>query len=139
MPYCYYHLSLHRAQKPAPATDKKPIVLPSLEDSKGIHIALHHVLGAMSSSQIDQRSTSLYLRGIRIAAELVPKSTSGSSLESVRDLCCDDNGDSLAPETTTCEPPDDCLDCKERDDCDLFEDYKDEVEEFEKDMETKES
>jgi hypothetical protein len=130
-PYCYYHLTLHGVRNPSATDDKQPIILPSLEDFSGIQIALHHVLGALSSSRIDPRRAGLYLRGLRIAAELVAKSVSDSPEESVRDLSYEDNGDSLAPEETACEPPQDCLKCKQREQCEDFEDYEDEVEELE--------
>jgi len=145
MPYCYYHLSLHRAQNPSTTDDKQPIVLPSLEDFSGVQIALHHVLGALSSSRIDPRRAGLYLRGLRIAAELVAKSAPATPQESVRDLSYEDNGDSLAPQKTACEPPEDCLECKQRDRCKDFENYEDEVEELEEceeqeeELESKES
>jgi hypothetical protein len=32
-------------------------------------------------------------------------------------VCNEGDGDALAPEKTTCEPPTDCYNCPKRDDC----------------------
>ena len=90
---------------------------------------------ALGSSRIDLRRAGLYLRGLQIAIRLTAKSASDLPAEPVRDLCYDDNGDSLAPEKTTCEPPEDCLQCNQRDQCEVFEDCEDEVEELENEEE----
>jgi hypothetical protein len=134
-PYCYFHTGLYRSRNPSSTNDKEPILLPSLEDPAGVQIALQQILGALGSSRIDPRRAGLYLRGLQIATRLVAMPASSSSEEPVRDLCCDDNGAPLASEKTTCEPPEDCLECKQRDQCKNFEIYEDEVEELENEEE----
>jgi len=144
-PYCYFHTGLYRSRNPSTTNAREPLLLPSLEDSTGVQIALQQVLGALGSSCIDPRRAGLYLRGLQIAVRLAAKSDSASPEESVRDLSYEDNGDSLAPEKTACEPPEDCLKCKQRDQCKDFENYEDEVEELEEceeqeeELESKES
>lgn len=129
--YCYFHTGLYRSRNPSVTDDKQPINLPSLEDFNGVQIALHQVLGALSSSRIDPRRAGLFLRGLRIAAELAAKSASNSEGESVRDITCDNDGAPLALEESACEPPEDCLTCDKRDKCGDFEDYEDEVQRLE--------
>lgn len=132
MSYCYYHGALHRVRHPSALHNNEPISLPSLEDRSGVQIALQHILESLSSSRIDTRRAGLYLRGLRIAADLTAKPAPLVFDEPVRDLTCDNNGDPLALPTTTCEPPEDCLACNERDQCADFEDHEDEVAELEK-------
>jgi hypothetical protein len=130
-PYCYFHTHLYRSRNPSASNDKEPISLPSLEDSSGVQIALQQILGALGSSRIDPRRAGLYLRGLQLAVRLAAPRKFDSSQESVRDLVYENNGDTLAPEKATCEPPEDCLGCKQREECADFEDYEDEVAELE--------
>lgn len=130
-PYCYFHTGLYRSRNPSLSDVKEPITLPSLEDATGVQIALQQVLSALGSSRIDPRRAGLYLRGLEIAGRLAAKPSSESPGKPERDLCCDHNGDPLALEKTTCEPPHDCLECRLRDHCEQFEDYEDEVERLE--------
>jgi hypothetical protein len=130
-PFCYFHTGLYRSRNPSLSDAREPITLPSLEDATGIQIALQQVLSALGSSRIDPRRAGLYLRGLEIAGRLAAKTSSDSPGESVRDLTCDDNGDPLALEESACEPPEDCLACDKRDQCKVFEDYEDEVEQLE--------
>ena len=138
-PYCYFHTGLYRSRNPSLSDAREPIIFPSLEDPTGVQIALQQVLGALGSSRIDPRRASLYLRGLEIAGRLAAKPPSDSPGESVRDLSCDQNGDPLALEKTTCEPPEDCLKCGQRDQCKDFEDYEDEVAELEEQAENEKS
>lgn len=134
-PFCYFHSRLDRTRNPSITDAKLPIQLPSLEDFNGIQIALHQILEALSNSRIDPRRASLFLRGLRIAADLAAKSPFVAPSESVRDLDYQNDGSSLAPEKSTCEPPEDCCRCNRRDDCQYFQDHADDFEEVEEDAE----
>jgi hypothetical protein len=130
-PFCYFHTHLYRTRNPSASDNKEPIFLPSLEDSTGVQIALQQILGALGSSRLDPRRAGLYLRGLQLAVRVAAPRKFDSSQESVRDLVYENNGDTLALEKTTCEPPQDCLGCKQRDQCEDFKNYEDEVEELE--------
>jgi hypothetical protein len=134
-PFCYFHSRLDRSRNPSVTDHKLPIQLPSLEDFNGIQIALHQILEALSTSRIDARRASLFLRGLRIAADLAAKSPSIAPSEFVRDLSYQNDGSSLALEKSTCEPPEDCFRCNKREDCQYFEDHEDDFEEVEEDAE----
>jgi len=127
--YCYYHESLHRAAR-APITGKAE-PLPPIEDAHGIQIALTQVLGALNSPHTDTRRAGLLLYGLQIAAQLTAHSNRLSPTDAVRSLCCENEGEALAPEKVTCEPPEDCLKCGQRDTCEMFEIYEDEADAFE--------
>ena len=137
--FCFFHTGLYHSRKHAETGVNQPIALPSLEDFKGVQIALHQVLGALSSSRIDPQRASLFLRGLRLAAGLASKFDFDSPSKLVRDVTRDDNGNSLASERTICEPPEDCLTCPDREECAIFEDHKDVVAELEKSAEIERS
>ena len=138
-PYCYFHTSLYQARNPSATDSNDPISLPSIEDHRGVQIALQQVLGALGSSRLDPRRAGLYIRGLQLAIRLATTRFVAPPQYSVRDLVCQNNGDSLAPETNTCEPPEDCLKCLGRDECENFENYEDDVKQLEESAADKES
>lgn len=115
--YCYYHYNLRLHRDDGTRADKEPLKLPSLEDPRGIQIALAQVLAALGSGRIDTRRAGLYLYGLQIAARLAASIREPKPNEVVRSLECDDEGATLAPEQTVCEPDVDCDTCKRRDEC----------------------
>jgi hypothetical protein len=107
--YCYYHTNLPRLADPA-NTAAKQLPLNAIEDARGIQIALTQVLGALNSPYMDTRRAGLLLYGLQIATQLTNRVSAPRPDESVRSLS-EDNGDSLAPEITICEPDEDCIKC----------------------------
>ena len=116
-PYCYFHTSLHRSAAQKSVFDDPSLTLPALEDSSAVQIALTQVLGALSSSKLDPRRAGLLLYGLQIAAQITARPSTRRPTDFVRSVCNEGDGDALAPEKTTCEPPTDCYNCPKRDDC----------------------
>jgi len=133
-PFCYFHSGLRRFSSGAASVEKEPLILPSLEDLNGIQIALMEVLAAFSHTRIDRRQAGMYLYGLQIATQIAMKTSTHENPSAVRSITCDELGEDLAEEATTCEPPRDCLQCSSRDTCRIFEKYEDEVEELEQQL-----
>ena len=127
--FCYYHTAARRYAN-VRTTSVDPLLLPSIEDTAGVQIAVNQVLRALASRRIDRRHAGVYFYGLQIAARLALKSDEEPS-ESVRETCEDSDGCTLAPEKSTCEPPADCVNCRRRTFCEDFEYYEDDVEELE--------
>jgi hypothetical protein len=107
--YCYYHFKLHRIANPT-SGEANQIGVSTIEDARGIQIALTQVLGALNSPYMDTRRAGLILYGLQIATKLTARISTPTPSEAVRSLC--ESGDEvLAPETSMCEPPQDCLSC----------------------------
>ncbi len=133
-PFCYFHSGLRRFSSDGTSGHKEPLILPSLEDLSGIQIALMEVLSAFGHERIDRRQAAVYLNGLQLATRIAMKTSTLQNPSSVRAVTCDDQGGDLAEETTTCEPPNDCLQCTTRDSCKKFEDYEYEVEQLEEQL-----
>ena len=118
--FCYHHVNLRRATAPKGVFDS--IMLPPLEDSCGLQIALHEVLDAIVHQRIDSKRAGLLLYGLQIAAQLNARRTEVPN--PVRDVCHDSDGNTLAPEETACDPAEDSLE-----QCDDREKEKEEEEE----------
>ncbi len=115
--YCYFHSKLrHHAQDGSRAT-KEPLLLPSLEDDRGIQIAVSQILSALGSGRLDARLGGLYLYGMQIASQLARRVTEIPPQLIVRNVTCDDAGEPLALESTACEPFIDCNTCPENSTC----------------------
>ena len=112
--------------------------MPPIEDTRGIQIALTQILGALNSPYMDTRRAGLCLYGLQIAAQLTRRSDHHSPTDTVRNPCHEEEGEVLAPEKVTCEPPEDCLKCNKRETCEDFGIYEDEVEELEANLEADE-
>ena len=112
--------------------------MPPIEDDSSIKLALTQVLGALNSPHMDTRRAGLFLYGLQIAAQLTAHSNRQSPTDAVRSLCYESEGEVLAPEKVTCEPPEDCLKCKLRETCEDFGTYEDKVEELESKLDANE-
>ncbi|MGA8740633.1 MAG: hypothetical protein WB561_05545 [Terracidiphilus sp.] len=123
--YCYYHNNLRRYSRP-PVGDN--LSLSSIEDNRGIQIALTQVLTALNSPYMDTRRAGLLLYGLQIATQLANRTSGLEPDEAVR-TCDDSTGAALAPGKTVCEPPRDCRNCTRQDTCENYE--EEEVEEAE--------
>jgi hypothetical protein len=130
--YCYYHNNLRRCSRPLVGDN---FTLPSIEDNRGIQIALTQVLTALNSPYMDTRRAGLMLYGLQIATQLANRTSDLEPDEAVR-TCDDSTGAALAPEKTVCEPPRDCRNCPRQHTCENYEepaedDEEEEVEEAE--------
>ena len=139
--FCYFHSGLRRYSADATSARKEPLILPSLEDLRGVQIAITQVLSAFAHGRIDRREVGAYLYGLqlttRIAIHIATHENPASTHEnpaSIRSITCDDSGADLAEEQNTCEPPHDCLACPNRETCKNFENYESEVEELEEQL-----
>ncbi len=134
--YCYYHNNLRRYSRP-PAGNN--LTLPSIEDNRGIQIALTQVLTALNSPYMDTRRAGLMLYGLQIATQLANRTSDLEPKEAVR-ACDESTGAALAPEKAVCEPPRDCRNCPRHDTCENFEEPEEEeqVEEGSEDFEEEE-
>ena len=115
--FCYYHTNLRRSTAPKGVFDDQSLKLPALEDSSALQLALTQILGALGSSKLDARRAGLLLYGLQIAAQITARPSTRRPTDFVRSVCNEEDGDALAPEKTTCEPPTDCYNCPKRDDC----------------------
>jgi hypothetical protein len=127
--FCYYHTADRRYATTSTAS-VDPLLLPNIEDAAGVQIAINQIFRGLASRRIDRRQAGVYFYGLQIAARLAQKPDEKPS-ESVREICEDAEGYTLAPEKSTCEPPADCVNCRRRTFCENFEYYEDEVEELE--------
>lgn len=131
-PFCYFHTSLHFSAVPRTSYADLAPRFPPLEDECSLKIAIGEVLSALNSSRIDARRAGVLLYGLQIAAQVTGRPSTIDESDLVRSTCDGENGELLAPEKTTCEPPEDCYSCTKREECDDFDIYADEVEENEK-------
>ncbi len=115
--YCYYHNNLRRCSRPLVGDN---FTLPSIEDNRGIQIALTQVLTALNSPYMDTRRAGLMLYGLQIATQLANRTSDLEPDEAVR-TCDDSTGAALAPEKTVCEPPRDCRNCPRQHTCENYE------------------
>jgi hypothetical protein len=123
--YCFYHHNLHRLGDPA--RPEANLLVPPIEDARGIQIALSRVLTALNSPYMDTRRAGLLLYGLQIATHLTRRA-SAPSLDEVVRTCEEADGDTLAPEKTICEPPRDCRNCRNQDTCENYEEDEEDEE-----------
>lgn len=115
--FCYFHARLRPAASTRPV-GQPPLDLPPLEDPQGIQIALSQVLAALRSPYFDNKRAGLYLYGLQIATQLAGRASVPPTSDLVRSLSSDaENGETLAPETSQCDPGADCDSCATRDEC----------------------
>lgn len=117
MSFCYHHESLRRFSSLNSSPEKQPLQLPSIEEPRGIQIALAQILAALASGRIEPRRASLMLYGLQIAAQLAARTKDPVPQHIVRDTFQENQGDPLAPEQSACEPPEDCPTCSLKDTC----------------------
>ena len=115
--FCYHHLFSRRLARTAPASSE-PLVLPSIEEPSGVAAALNQVLRQHASNRMDRQKAQTLLYGLQIAASIVRKSDFQQPPgQTVREVCEDEDEGLIAPEATSCEPPEDCANCEKRGKC----------------------
>jgi hypothetical protein len=127
-PYCYFHMNLRRMHSPRLA-DSQHFQLPPIEDNASVLLALGQVIKTLNSPYSDTRRAGLMLYALQIAAQLTNRKEQAKPSQSVRNLYSPsedeldfssaiDNGiEMLAPDTTVCEPPEDCRNCPRKNTC----------------------
>ena len=116
-PCCYFHSRL-RSRASNQSFREPSLDLPPLEDPQGIQIALSQVLSALRSPWFDSRRAGLYLYGLQIATQVAARASVPPTSDLVRSLSDDaDNGETLAPETSQCDPGPECDSCSTREEC----------------------
>jgi hypothetical protein len=112
--FCYFHRNTRqRAQVPSPLT---PFILPFIEDSRGVLIAINEVFRAMGENRISRSEASTYFNGIQIAARVIAR-IEKTVWEPVRALEYDNDGIEQGEQKTACEPLLDCVKCDRQDIC----------------------
>lgn len=95
--FCYYHTASRRYAAIS-RTSAEPLVLPSIEDTGGVQIAINEVLRDFGARRIDRRQAGVYFYGLQIAARLARKIDEKPS-QTVREL----SGASRSESAPNCE------------------------------------
>lgn len=91
--------------------------VPLLEDAGAIQIALGQVIDAIASARIDHRTASLLLYALQIGAQVTPRRNDDDDRATVREVCSQQDGELIAPETALCDPGIDCDKCPSKHKC----------------------
>ncbi|WP_162601882.1 hypothetical protein [Occallatibacter savannae] len=115
--FCYHHMASRRlARTTLTATD--PLMLPSVEDPAGLIAAVNQVIRHYGDSHIDRDKAGTLFYGLQVATSILKASLrSQPPGQTVRDVIEDEEEGLIAPESTSCEPPQDCEDCERRNTC----------------------
>jgi hypothetical protein len=118
--FCYFHRNVRERAELPPPRQGTPFVLPFIEDSRGVLVAVNEVLRAMGQGRIKRNEASTYLSGTQLAAKVIAR-TEDRVWEPVRALEYDNDGSEQAVAKTACEPLQDCLNCDRQDICEACE------------------
>jgi hypothetical protein len=102
--YCYFHDRLQRFEQDGQRDTCEPLFLPSLEDARGIQMAISQILAALGSGRLESRKAGLYLYGLQLATQLLAQLPEPSPQEMVRTLATDAGGNYIAAEETPFAP-----------------------------------
>jgi hypothetical protein len=127
--YCYFHTA-NRRYATTSTTAVDPLLLPNIEDAAGVQVTINQVFRGLASRRIDRRQAGIHFYGLQIAARFARKADE-KPIETVRETCENADGQTLAPEKSTCEPPADCIGCRRRTFCEDFPLYKRKAEKLE--------
>lgn len=103
--YCYFHDRLQRFEQDGQRDTSEPLFLPSLEDARGIQMAISQILAALGSGRLDNRKAGLYLYGLQLATQLLTQLPEPSPQEMVHTLTVGADGNYIAAEETPFAPP----------------------------------
>jgi hypothetical protein len=85
--FCYFH----QAQRSFGAENRsrqKSLLVPSLEDRAGIHLAIAGILDSIGASKIDPARARAYLYGLQLAMQNLPKTGELAARDSVTHVSC---------------------------------------------------
>jgi hypothetical protein len=111
--YCYYHDKLHTYTQDGTRDDSGPLHLPSIEDARGIQLAL----GSLAAGRLCRENAGTLLYGTQIALQALSRIPAIPPMEIVSDPYCDGTGNDLASCDEKCEPYTDCPTCASRHGC----------------------
>ncbi|HEX4031382.1 MAG TPA: hypothetical protein VHX20_13515 [Terracidiphilus sp.] len=98
--YCYFHDRLQRFEQDGQRDASEPLLLPSLEDARGIQMAISQILAALGSGRLESRKAGLYLYGLQLATQLLAQLPEPSPQEMVRTVTTGADGNYIAAEET---------------------------------------
>jgi hypothetical protein len=102
--YCYFHDHLQRFVQDGQRAEREPLYLPSLEDARGIQMAISQILAALGSGRLEARQAGLYLYGLQLATQLLAQLPEPAPEEMVRNLTVDVDGSYIAADAVPCKP-----------------------------------
>ncbi len=102
--YCYFHDRLQRFEQDGQRDTREPLLLPSLEDARGIQMAIGQILAALGSGRLENRKAGLYLYGLQLATQLLPLLPEPGPQEMVSTLTAGPDGNYIAAEETQSAP-----------------------------------
>jgi hypothetical protein len=111
MPYCYFHMRLHRSAHAGESKSGAAIDVPAIEDRTDVQLALTRILQELGAKRLKPRDAGLFLYGLQIASQVVDRPHLIFSEEYVQTLTTDKDGDELAPDVYVCNDDDDCEKC----------------------------
>ena len=115
--FCYHHMASRRLARTT-LTSADPLMLPSVEDTAGLTSAINQVFRQYGNCQMDQQKASTLFYGLQVATSILRASQRQQPPgQTVRDVIEDAEEGMIAPESTSCEPPQDCEDCDKRGTC----------------------
>jgi hypothetical protein len=115
--FCFHHMCSRRQARTA-LESADGLSLPPIEDASGVAAALSQVLRQVANNQMDRAKATTLLYGLQIAASVVNKSQYEQPPgQTVREVFVDEEEGFIAPESTSCEPPEDCANCKKSSTC----------------------
>jgi hypothetical protein len=116
--FCFFHGNVRKLADAPPPPQDTPFVLPFIEDSRGILLAVNQTFQAMGQGRIKRSEAGTYLYGIQIAAKVIAR-IEQTVWEPVRALEYDEHGAALGEQKTGCDPFLDCISCDRQDICEL--------------------
>ena len=102
--YCYFHDRLRHFEQDGKRDTSEPLFLPSLEDARGIQMAISQILAALGSGRLETRKAGLYLYGLQLATQLLTQLPEPSPQEIVSTLDVGPDGNYIAAEETPFAP-----------------------------------
>lgn len=85
MAYCYYHQKLHKALNRSKHAHKR-LELASIQDRKGVQLAISQVCDALGKARIDDRDARVMMYGLQLATQLSPKTPEPGRPDVVQDV-----------------------------------------------------
>ncbi len=115
--YCYFHQQLHTYTQDGTRADNDPVLLPSLEDARGIQLALMQITGSLATGRLSRRRAATLLYGLQIGLQALARISEIAPQELVEATACDGFGADLAASNEPCKPYADCAACPQQDAC----------------------
>ncbi len=107
MAYCYYHQKLHKTLNASKHAHKR-LKISSIEDTKGVLLAISQVFEALGKARIDDRTAHVFMYGLQIATQLAINSAktdpSQCVPQSIQDVCLAPDGTLMAADPQRDQP-----------------------------------